>query len=164
VDKKKSPAEAGQPWMGRGLGSTCFRDYARCSHRRNDKEKAAQPARLIRALSGADRPFDRSRSRQVHARRAGGAGELQPCGHEKAAAMPCVIQLQGVRQLGVTNQQVHKFDTGENRIFAGQLLATARLFGLAVADFSNGYDGGAPLRFRFATPRARRGDAFVSQD
>ena len=39
VDNKKSPAEAGQPWMGRGLASTCFRTLGGCGHRRNDKEK-----------------------------------------------------------------------------------------------------------------------------
>ena len=57
----------------------------------------------------------------------------------------CITQLQAARQLGVTNQQVHKFETGENRIYAGQLLAVTRLFGVPVADFFNGYDGGAPL-------------------
>ena len=38
-DNKKSPAEAGQPWMGRGLASTCFCTLGGRGHRRNDKEK-----------------------------------------------------------------------------------------------------------------------------
>jgi transcriptional regulator with XRE-family HTH domain len=56
-----------------------------------------------------------------------------------------MTQHQVAQQLGVSDQQVHMFENGKNRVFASQLLAVARLFDVPIADLLNGYDCGAPL-------------------
>jgi transcriptional regulator with XRE-family HTH domain len=59
--------------------------------------------------------------------------------------LACMSQEQVARQLGVSSQQVHKYEKGINHLSAGRLLAMARLFDVAVGDLFNGYDSGAPL-------------------
>ncbi len=59
--------------------------------------------------------------------------------------LACMSQQQLARQLGVSSQQVHKYEKGMNRFSAGRLLAIARLFDIAVGDLFNGYGSGAPL-------------------
>jgi transcriptional regulator with XRE-family HTH domain len=54
-----------------------------------------------------------------------------------------MTQQQIATQLGLTNQQVHKFEKGLNRVSASQLLAIARIFDIAVGDLFNGYDSAA---------------------
>jgi transcriptional regulator with XRE-family HTH domain len=54
-------------------------------------------------------------------------------------------QQQVARQLGVSSQQVHKYEKGMNRFSSGRLLAIARLFDIGVGDLFNGYGSGAPL-------------------
>jgi transcriptional regulator with XRE-family HTH domain len=56
-----------------------------------------------------------------------------------------MTQQQVARQLGVSSQQVHKFEKGTDRVSAGQLLVIARSFDVAVADLFDGYDDGTPL-------------------
>jgi transcriptional regulator with XRE-family HTH domain len=53
-------------------------------------------------------------------------------------------QQQVAKQLGLSYQQVHKYEHGSNRVSAGRLLAIARGFDVAVADLFDGYDRGAP--------------------
>jgi transcriptional regulator with XRE-family HTH domain len=53
-------------------------------------------------------------------------------------------QQQVAEQLGVTYQQVHKFEKGINRFSAGQLFAVAQTFDARVADLFDGYSG-API-------------------
>jgi transcriptional regulator with XRE-family HTH domain len=55
-----------------------------------------------------------------------------------------MTQHQVGEHLGVSDQQVHKFENGKNRVSASQLLAIARVFDVPVADLFNGYDCGAP--------------------
>ena len=55
-----------------------------------------------------------------------------------------ITQHQVGQQLGVSDQQVHKFENGKNRISGSQLLAIARLFDMPVSEFFHGYEGGAP--------------------
>jgi transcriptional regulator with XRE-family HTH domain len=59
--------------------------------------------------------------------------------------LACMSQQQVARQLGVSTQQVYKYEKGMDRFSAGRLLAIARLFDVAVEDLFNGYDPGAPL-------------------
>jgi transcriptional regulator with XRE-family HTH domain len=66
-----------------------------------------------------------------------------------------MTQHQVAKQLGVTATQVHKFETGRNRLSASQLLAIARGLDVTVADLFHGYDGGAPLR-ELADPESSR--------
>jgi transcriptional regulator with XRE-family HTH domain len=54
-------------------------------------------------------------------------------------------QQQVARQLGVSSQQVHKYEKGINRFSAARLLAIARVFDVAVKDLFEGYGGGVPL-------------------
>jgi transcriptional regulator with XRE-family HTH domain len=56
-----------------------------------------------------------------------------------------MTQQQVARQLGVSSQQVHKFEKGTDRVSAGQLLVIARSLDVVVADLFDGYDDGAPL-------------------
>ena len=53
-------------------------------------------------------------------------------------------QQQVAKQLGLSYQQVHKYEHGSNRVSAGRLLAIARVFDVAVADLFDGYHRGAP--------------------
>jgi transcriptional regulator with XRE-family HTH domain len=59
--------------------------------------------------------------------------------------LACMSQQQVARQLGISNQQVHKYEKGINRFSAGRLLAIARVFDVAVTDLFEGYGSGAPL-------------------
>ena len=59
--------------------------------------------------------------------------------------LACMSQQQVARQLGVSSQQVHKYEKGISRFSAGRLLAIARVFNVAVADLFDGYGSGAPL-------------------
>ena len=59
--------------------------------------------------------------------------------------LACMSQQQVARQLGVSSQQVHKYEKGMNRFSADRLLAIARLFDIAVGDLFNGYGSSAPL-------------------
>jgi transcriptional regulator with XRE-family HTH domain len=56
-----------------------------------------------------------------------------------------LTQYQVAKQLGVSNQQIHKIEKGINRISLSRLLDLARVFDVAVGDLFHGYDGGAPL-------------------
>jgi transcriptional regulator with XRE-family HTH domain len=58
--------------------------------------------------------------------------------------LACMSQQQVARQLGISDQQVHKYEKGINRFSAGRLLAIARLFDVAVTDLFEGYGCGAP--------------------
>jgi transcriptional regulator with XRE-family HTH domain len=51
-----------------------------------------------------------------------------------------LTQQQLARQLGVSNQQVHKYEKGVSRFSAERLLALARVFEVAVGDLFDGYD------------------------
>jgi transcriptional regulator with XRE-family HTH domain len=55
-----------------------------------------------------------------------------------------MTQHQVAQQLGVSDQQAHKYETGKSRLPASQLLAVARLFEVPVAALFHGYDPGAP--------------------
>jgi transcriptional regulator with XRE-family HTH domain len=59
--------------------------------------------------------------------------------------LACMSQRQVAQQLGVSSQQVHKYEKGINRFSASRLLAIARVFDVAVEDLFNGYDPGAPF-------------------
>jgi transcriptional regulator with XRE-family HTH domain len=59
--------------------------------------------------------------------------------------LACMSQQQVARQLGISTQQVHKYEKGMNRFSAGRLLDIARLFDVAVGDLFDGYHRGAPL-------------------
>jgi transcriptional regulator with XRE-family HTH domain len=59
--------------------------------------------------------------------------------------MACVSQHQVAKQLGVSTQQMHKFEKGIDQVSAAQLLAVAQRLGVAVGDLFDGYDEGAPL-------------------
>jgi transcriptional regulator with XRE-family HTH domain len=59
--------------------------------------------------------------------------------------LSCMTQQQVAKQLGVSTQQVHKYEKGTSRFSAGRLLAIAQLFDVAVGDLFNGYERGAPL-------------------
>jgi transcriptional regulator with XRE-family HTH domain len=54
-----------------------------------------------------------------------------------------MTQQQVARQLGVSPQQVHKFEKGTDQVSAGQLLVIARSFDVAVANLFDGWR--APL-------------------
>ena len=56
-----------------------------------------------------------------------------------------LTQQQLAKQLGVSNQQVHKYEKGISRFSAERLLALARVFEVGVANLFDGYDDGAPL-------------------
>jgi transcriptional regulator with XRE-family HTH domain len=56
-----------------------------------------------------------------------------------------ITQQQLAKQLGISNQQVHKIEKGTDRVSASRLLALTRAFDVAVEDFFDGYDRGAPL-------------------
>jgi transcriptional regulator with XRE-family HTH domain len=58
-----------------------------------------------------------------------------------------MTQQQLASQLGISGQQMHKFETGIDRLPAGRLLAIARAFDVAVADLFEGYRGTAPEPF-----------------
>jgi transcriptional regulator with XRE-family HTH domain len=56
-----------------------------------------------------------------------------------------MTQQQLARQLGVSTQQMQKYESGINQMAVGQLLAVARAFDVAVGDVFDGYDSGTPL-------------------
>jgi transcriptional regulator with XRE-family HTH domain len=56
-----------------------------------------------------------------------------------------MTQQQLARQLGVSTQQMQKYESGINQMAVGQLLAVARAFDVAVVDVFDGYDSGTPL-------------------
>jgi transcriptional regulator with XRE-family HTH domain len=66
-----------------------------------------------------------------------------------------MTQQQVARQLGVSTQQIHKLESGINRMSVGKLFLVARAFDVAVADLFDGYDSGAPHNppVEFNTPR-----------
>ena len=53
-------------------------------------------------------------------------------------------QTELAQQLGVTFQQVQKYEKGVNRIGCGRLFQIARILGLHVMDFFDGSDAGKP--------------------
>jgi transcriptional regulator with XRE-family HTH domain len=59
--------------------------------------------------------------------------------------MACVSQQQVAKRLGVSTQQMHKFEKGTDQVSAAQLLAIAQRLDVAVADLFHGYGNGAPL-------------------
>jgi transcriptional regulator with XRE-family HTH domain len=59
--------------------------------------------------------------------------------------MACVSQQQVAKQLGISTQQMHKFEKGTDQVSAAQLLGIAQRLDVAVADLFDGYDNGAPL-------------------
>jgi transcriptional regulator with XRE-family HTH domain len=59
--------------------------------------------------------------------------------------LACASQQQVARQLGVSAQQMHKFEKGTDQVSAAQLLAIAQSLDVAVGDLFEGYHGGAPL-------------------
>jgi len=59
--------------------------------------------------------------------------------------MTGTTQQQVAQQLGVSDQQVHKFERGIDRLSAAQLLALAQAFEIAVGDLFDGYLSGTPL-------------------
>jgi transcriptional regulator with XRE-family HTH domain len=52
-----------------------------------------------------------------------------------------MTQQQVARRLGVSSQQVHKYEKGISRFSAERLLAIARVFDVAVADLFEAYSG-----------------------
>jgi transcriptional regulator with XRE-family HTH domain len=56
-----------------------------------------------------------------------------------------MTQNQLAQRLGVSTQQVHKFEKGTDQVSAGQLLVIARSVDVAVANLIDGYEDGAPL-------------------
>jgi transcriptional regulator with XRE-family HTH domain len=74
----------------------------------------------------------------------------------KALRLACgMTQQQVARQVGVSNQQMHKFEKGINRVSAGQLLAFAQTFDIPMAAVFDGYDRGAP-RDLLVDPKSSR--------
>jgi transcriptional regulator with XRE-family HTH domain len=59
--------------------------------------------------------------------------------------LACASQQEVARQLGVSAQQMHKFEKGIDQVSAAQLLAIAQSLDVAVGDLFEGYDSGAPL-------------------
>jgi transcriptional regulator with XRE-family HTH domain len=59
--------------------------------------------------------------------------------------LACMSQQQVAKQLGVTSQQVHKYERGVNRFSANRLLSIAQLFDVEVGDLFIGYDRGTPV-------------------
>lgn len=55
-----------------------------------------------------------------------------------------MTQQQLASQLGISSQQMHKFETGIDRLSAGRLLAIARAFDIEVAHLFEGYRGPMP--------------------
>jgi transcriptional regulator with XRE-family HTH domain len=64
---------------------------------------------------------------------------------KKLRLMACVSQQQVAKQLGISTQQMHKFEKGTDQVSAAQLLAIAQRLDVAVGDLFDGYDEGAPL-------------------
>jgi transcriptional regulator with XRE-family HTH domain len=64
----------------------------------------------------------------------------------KLRLMACVSQQQVAKQLGVSTQQMHKFEKGIDQVSAAQLLAVAQRLDVAVGDLFDGYDRGRPAR------------------
>jgi transcriptional regulator with XRE-family HTH domain len=59
--------------------------------------------------------------------------------------LACMSQEQVARQLGVSSQQVYKYEKGINRFSTARLLAIARVFDVEITDLFDGYGGGARL-------------------
>jgi transcriptional regulator with XRE-family HTH domain len=70
--------------------------------------------------------------------------------------LACLSQQQMARQLGISSQQMHKFETGINRVSAAQLLAIARALDVTVADLFEGYDSGCAQLSPFVDPTTSR--------
>jgi transcriptional regulator with XRE-family HTH domain len=66
-----------------------------------------------------------------------------------------MTQNQLAQRLGVSTQQVHKFEKGTDQVSAGQLFVIARSVNVAVANLFDGYEDGAPLD-PLGDPRASR--------
>ena len=64
-----------------------------------------------------------------------------------------LTQQQLAELVGITYQQLHKYERGVNRITAGRLHAVARALGVEVAYLFEGAGGGGPPE---ATPEQRR--------
>jgi transcriptional regulator with XRE-family HTH domain len=62
----------------------------------------------------------------------------------KLRLLACVSQQQVATRLGITTQQMHKFEKGTDQVSAAQLLAIAQRLDVAVADLFAGYGNGAP--------------------
>jgi transcriptional regulator with XRE-family HTH domain len=73
----------------------------------------------------------------------------------KLRLMACVSQQQVAKQLGISTQQVHKFEKGTDQVSAAQLLAIAQRLDVAVGDLFDGYDEGVPLH-PLVDPRTSR--------
>jgi transcriptional regulator with XRE-family HTH domain len=54
-------------------------------------------------------------------------------------------QRQVAKQLGVSTQQMCKFESGINGMSVGQLFVVAQALDVPIADLFDGYDSGAPL-------------------
>jgi transcriptional regulator with XRE-family HTH domain len=52
-----------------------------------------------------------------------------------------MTQKQMAQQLGISTQQVHKYEKGTDQVSAGQLLVIARSVDVAVANLFDGEDG-----------------------
>ena len=65
-----------------------------------------------------------------------------------------MTQQQVARQLGVSNQQVPKYEKGISRFSAERLLAIARVFDVAVGDLFEAYSG--PPTDRISDPNTSR--------
>lgn len=62
-------------------------------------------------------------------------------------------------QLGITFQQVQKYENGSNRVGASRLYAIAQILGVEVAYFYEGYEGSE----NFETPAAAESVANIDQ-
>jgi transcriptional regulator with XRE-family HTH domain len=69
--------------------------------------------------------------------------------------LACMSQQQVAKQLGVSAQQMHKFEKGIDQVSAAQLLAIAESLDVAVGHLFDGYDEGVPLR-PLVDPRTSR--------
>lgn len=65
-------------------------------------------------------------------------------------------QAQLARRLGVTFQQVQKYETGANRIGTGRLVKTAAILGVPIAALFEGANGADPMRSMLSLVADRR--------
>jgi transcriptional regulator with XRE-family HTH domain len=98
---------------------------------------AVAPRTCVSATDEARVPVGRSRSSDVD----------RFLGHriKQLRLITGLTQQQVAQQLGVSAQQVHKFERGIDRLSPAQLLALAQAFEIAVGDLFDGYHSGAPL-------------------
>ena len=86
-----------------------------------------------------------------------GPGAMQDVDHHVARRirerriMLGLTQQQVAELVGVTYQQVHKYEKGDNRVSAGRLFAIAQALGVGPAHFFEGLEAERP-----AEPRERR--------